>query len=77
MLLRKRSVFTGREAEMEFPDGIESRIALWQRSGMNIQDALPDLTPDQREFLLSGATPQEWDDILGDDEDAMKGDLEE
>jgi hypothetical protein len=31
----------------------------WQ-SGAVIQRALPRATPEQREFLLSGTTPEEW-----------------
>lgn len=69
MLLRKTSIFTGKEAAMEFPDGIEARIALWKRSGMMVQEAFPDLTDDQREFLLSGSTPEEWDELFKEEDD--------
>lgn len=31
----------------------------WQ-SGVYIQTALSTLTPDEREFLLTGMTPEEW-----------------
>lgn len=30
-----------------------------------IQDALPELNPDQREFLISGTTPEEWEELFG------------
>lgn len=69
MLLRKKSIFTGHEAEMEFPDGIEARIAEWQRSGKMVQDAFPDLSAAQREFLLSGSTPEEWDELWKEEDD--------
>jgi len=32
-----------------------------RKEGMLIQDAYPNLTADQREFLISGVTPEEWD----------------
>jgi len=32
----------------------------WQ-CGMVIQKAMPYLTPDEREFLMTGITPEEWD----------------
>lgn len=37
----------------------------WQR-GHYIQSALPNLSPDAREFLLTGATPAEWDAAFKD-----------
>lgn len=36
--------------------------ALWKR-GMLIQDAMPDVPLDQREFLISGIYPGEWEDF--------------
>jgi len=35
--------------------------------GVLIQDAFPRLDADQREFLMTGITPDEWDRIFGDD----------
>lgn len=39
----------------------------WQ-AGQHIQNALPQLTPEEREFLLTGATPEEWDAEFGEDD---------
>jgi hypothetical protein len=39
------------------------------RAGELIQDALPELDPEQREFLISGATPAEFDAIFGVEEE--------
>ena len=36
----------------------------WQR-GMNIQDAMPYLSAGEREFLISGVHPDEWDAMFG------------
>jgi|TARA_B110000091_G_C13634790_1_gene398649 hypothetical protein len=36
--------------------------ALWQR-GMLIQDAMPDVSVDEREFLISGIYPGEWEEL--------------
>jgi len=33
-----------------------------------IQDAFPNLSVEQREFILSGITPQEWNDTFGEEE---------
>jgi len=38
----------------------------WLAGGL-IQDCLPYLTAAEREFLLSGMTPQEWDYFFSED----------
>jgi len=43
---------------------------LWQAGGALIQDAMPEATVDQREFLISGCTPSCWNSMFGSDEDA-------
>ena len=35
----------------------------WE-SGAYIQDAFPSLSPEQREFIKTGITPEEWDYLL-------------
>jgi hypothetical protein len=30
---------------------------------------MPNLSADDREFLMTGTTPEEWDEMFGDDED--------
>lgn len=40
----------------------------------NIQDILPEYTNDEREFLISGITPDEWDSMFNEgvgDEDTI------
>jgi hypothetical protein len=37
----------------------------WER-GVLIQDAMPHLSPDEREFLMTGITPDEWADTMGE-----------
>jgi hypothetical protein len=36
----------------------------WQMSGEYVQDAFKDLSPEQREFLMTGITPKEWNDTF-------------
>ena len=45
------------------------QFALWQE-GTLIQDAMPEATVDQREFLISGCTPSCWSSMFGPEEDA-------
>ena len=36
--------------------------------GTLIQHALPDLSPQEREFILTGITPEEWDAAFKEEE---------
>jgi hypothetical protein len=38
-------------------------VARWQQ-GVLIQDALPYLSPAEREFLMTGATDEEWEEMV-------------
>lgn len=44
------------------------RVLAW-RNGMPIQDALPELSIEDREFLISGLCPDCWDALWEDEED--------
>jgi len=35
---------------------------------MLIQAAMPDLNPDEREFIMTGMTSDDWDSMFGGDE---------
>jgi hypothetical protein len=41
------------------------QFTLWS-SGAMAQEAFPDLTPDEREFIISGITKEEWDELFGE-----------
>lgn len=43
-----------------YRDGYDNRL---------IQDIFPDLTPDEREFLMTGYTKEDWDVMFPPDED--------
>lgn len=34
-------------------------------NGMLIQDAFPNLSADEREFIMTGMMPGEWDELFG------------
>ena len=59
MLITKTSPISNKTNVMEI-DVTEEQIALWE-SGTLIQNAMPHLTPDEREFIMTGITPEEWD----------------
>ena len=45
----------------------EKQLALWQ-DGMLIQDAFPMLNRDEREFIMTGLTPEIWDSMMHKEE---------
>ncbi|MDP6991347.1 MAG: hypothetical protein QGF89_01525 [Candidatus Marinimicrobia bacterium] len=46
-------------------DVTEEQIASWQ-GGELIQNAMPNLSADEREFIKTGITPEEWENVFGD-----------
>jgi len=58
MLITKRSSLTGKTHTLDVPC-TQAEYDRW-RGGELIQRAMPTVTPDLREFLISGATPAEW-----------------
>lgn len=65
MKITKTSVVSGITRTMEL-DVTPEQMDKW-RSGMLIQDAMPNLTTDEREFIMTGITPEEWDEAFGED----------
>lgn len=45
---------------------------MWNQ-GQHVQVAFGFLNPDEREFLLTGITPEEWDEMFAEDEDDENG----
>ena len=59
MLITKTSPLTGMLNTMDI-DVTELQIAQWER-GMLIQEAMPLLTRDEREFIMTGFTAADWE----------------
>ena len=63
MLITKKSMFSGEWNTIDIPVS-QWQIDAWE-SGTLIQDAMPNLSADQREFLKTGVTPDEWINTFG------------
>jgi len=50
-------------------DVTQEQLALWESGRVLIQDAMPNIGSDEREFIMTGITPQEWDNAMGIDEE--------
>jgi hypothetical protein len=64
MLIRRKSLFTGKVNEMNLNVTAE-QLTRWQ-NGELIQNVFPTLSVDEREFLMTGATKDEWNDTFLD-----------
>lgn len=68
IIVEKRSMLTGKLHTMELPITLEE-YAMWKGGQQLIQQAFPHLTPEEREFLLTGSTTEEWDEVFGETEE--------
>jgi hypothetical protein len=66
MLITKKSILSGIERTLDIPV-TQEELDKWN-SGMLIQEAMPNLSPDQREFILTGIVSDEWDSTFEEDE---------
>jgi hypothetical protein len=67
MLVTKKSLVSGNTSTMDI-DVTDDQLARIETGRELIQNIVPHLSPDEREFLKSGITPQEWNDMFGEDE---------
>lgn len=63
MLVKMRSPFTQQENTMEI-DITPTQLAEWRGGSGLIQDEFPNLSAEQREFLISGITPEDWKQMM-------------
>lgn len=71
MVITKKSMYTQKSNTMDL-DVTQEQIDEYngpRHIRRLIQHIFPQLNPDEREFLISGATPEEWEDIFGKQEE--------
>lgn len=61
MKITRTSIYSGKTRTKEI-NVTEKQVKEWE-DGLLIQMAMPGLTPDDREFIMSGVTPEEWEDM--------------
>jgi len=64
MLITRKSIISGITRSLEIPvtqEQIDRHI-----NGERIQIVMPHLTPDEREFIITGVTKEEWDKHMKD-----------
>jgi len=65
--VHKQSCITGKHHSMVLPTR-QGELEHWEENMTLVQDAFPHFTPDQREFLISGSTPDEWNELFSEEE---------
>ena len=68
--VRQKSVLSGQLNEMDLdldPNALEWWLAAPRAERPFLRDAFPNLSDDEREFLLTGSTPEEWERHFGED----------
>ena len=58
MIITRTSPLTGRTQSLDINVTIE-QIKAWEQGSL-IQDVMPQLTADEREFVISGCTPEDF-----------------
>lgn len=63
MLIKRKSIYSGNISEMDI-DVTPTQIDAWYWQGELIQNAMPNLSAQEREFMMSGITPTEWNEMF-------------
>jgi hypothetical protein len=62
MLITRTSTLSGHTSSMDIDVTLE-QVASWEQ-GELVQNAMPNLSADEREFIMTGITPTEWDEMF-------------
>ena len=62
MLVYKKNGFTGKVNSMDLPV-TQKQLDIYENTNTLVQDIFPDLDADQREFLISGFMPGEFETL--------------
>lgn len=66
MIIKRVSLFSGNLNEREIDISEEEYLDIRRKmmEGVLIQDAAPNLSPDEREFIATGITTEEFDEFI-------------
>lgn len=66
MKITRTSPISGKIRTMDL-DVTEEEILKYKRGDGLIQELLPNLKPEEREFIMTGITPDEYENLFGDE----------
>ena len=64
MLITNKSKVSGKGRPMEL-DATEVQLTRYNSGRFTLQDCFPNLSADEREFIKSGITADEWEETFG------------
>ena len=67
MLITRKSVLSGIVRTLDI-NITQKQLDDWL-NGALIQEAMPNISPDEKEFIMTGITSEEWDETFKEDED--------
>ena len=62
MIITRTSTLSGHISSMNIDVTLE-QMASWEQ-GELVQNAMPNLSADEREFIMTGITPAEWNEMF-------------
>ena len=62
MIITRTSTLSGHISSMDIDVTLE-QVASWEQ-GELVQNAMPNLSADEREFIMTGITPAEWNEMF-------------
>lgn len=68
MIITRKSMVSGTERSMDLPV-TEAQLERYYEEGILLQNAFPNLTPGEREFIKTGITDEEFEEMFGEDEE--------
>jgi hypothetical protein len=68
MIITRKSMVSGIERSLDLPV-TEAQLERYYEEGLLLQNAFPNLTPGQREFIKTGIPEEEFEEIFGKDQE--------
>jgi hypothetical protein len=69
MIIEMRSILTGKMSSMDINITVQELLDFTNGVSGLAQEAFPHLSRDEREFIISGIHPVEWNELFGELED--------
>ena len=67
MKITRIDPFTGQTNSLDI-NVSEEELNQWRFGGKLIQDAMPNITPSEREFIKTGITEESWNAMVGEED---------
>lgn len=69
MIVERKSIVSGKVNNMDIDITPDQLFDFMNGKSGLAQEAFPDLSVDEREFIISGIHPTEWNELFGNEEE--------